>query len=84
MGVKSTHIITRKVATQIIMQKVFECNDYQLAETLESIVDSPYHNFRIVDEDEFEENKNDFMEWEGETYFRGRPYIESVNQFQPI
>lgn len=58
MGVKSTHLITRKVATQIIMQKIFECDDSQLAETLESIVDSPYYNFWIIDEEEFEKNKS--------------------------
>ncbi len=80
MGVKSTYIITRKVATQIIMQKIFECNDSQLADTLESIVDSPFHNFIIVDEEDFEENKNRYEEWDGDRYFSGLPYIESANQ----
>lgn len=80
MGVKSTHIITRKVATQIIMQKIFECSDSQLADTLESIVDSPFHNFSIVDEEDFEENKNRYEEWDGDRYFSGLPYIESANQ----
>lgn len=80
MGVKSTHLITRKVATQIIMQKIFECNDNQLADTLESIVDSPYHNFWIVDEEEFEKNKVQYSEWDGERYFSGSPYIENANQ----
>lgn len=80
MGVKSTHLITRKVATQIIMQKIFECSDSQLAETLESIVDSPFHNFSIVDEQEFEKNRDGYSEWEGQKYFSGLPYIASANE----
>lgn len=80
MSVKSTHIITRKVATQVIIQKIFECSDNQLADILESIVDSPFYNFRIVNEEDIEENKNTYLEWEGERYFSGSPYIENANQ----
>ena len=80
MSVKSTHYITREVAIQIIMKKIFECNDSQLADTLESIVDSPFHNFIIVDQEDFEENKNKYEEWDGDIYFSRLPYIESANQ----
>lgn len=80
MSVKSTHYITREVAIQIIMKKIFECNDSQLADTLESIVDSSFHNFIIVDQEDFEKNKNKYEEWDGDIYFSRLPYIESANQ----
>ena len=80
MSVKSTHYITKDVAIQIIIKKIFECNDSQLADTLESIVDSPFHNFIIVDQEDFEENKNRYEEWDGDIYFSRLPYIESANQ----
>lgn len=80
MGVKSTHYITRKVATQIILSKMMECSDTQLEDMVESVVDSPYHNFSIVDEEEFEQNKNQYIEWEGERFFSGLPYIETTDQ----
>ena len=80
MSVKSTYYITKDVAIQIIIKKIFECNDSQLADTLESIVDSPFHNFIIVDQEDFEENKNKYEEWDGDIYFSRLPYIESANQ----
>ena len=80
MGVKSTHYITRHVAIQVILNKIITCTDAQLEGMLEGIVDSPYHNFAIVDEERFEKNKTEYIDWKGEKFFSGSPYIETPNQ----
>lgn len=80
MGIKSTHLITRHQAMLAIQVKLTSLDDYRLAEVLETIVNDDFKNFHIVSEQELEENKNQYMEWDGETFFNGRPYIESYTE----
>lgn len=69
MSIKSTHLITREVAMQIVMSKIFSVSDSQLEDMLESFEESYFRNYRIVHEIE-----------EADEY--GSPLaIRSVNEF---
>ncbi len=56
MGVKSTHLVTRDVAMQAILSKLYSMDDDRLANVLEEVVDSDFHNFHIVSREEITEN----------------------------
>lgn len=61
MGVKSTHIITRETAMQILLSKLDSASDEALASMLEEFPESDFRNYSIVTEKEIDEN--DKEEW---------------------
>lgn len=58
MSIKSTHIVTREFALQAIQLKLYGASDNQLADILEDVLHNGFYNFRIVSQEEFQENKN--------------------------
>lgn len=58
MGIKSTHLVTRESAIQIIKQKIEEIdslNDEELANLLEEVIHNGFYNFEVVSDEEFKE-----------------------------
>lgn len=67
MGVKSTHTITRTLARQILSSKVFTMSDKELEDALESLEESTYRNYSVV---------NDHWHFEGDEL-----RIEDISDF---
>ncbi len=57
MSIKSTHSVTRDFALQAIERKLYGVDDRHLADILETVLHSPYHNFRVVSEAELKADK---------------------------
>jgi len=50
MGVKTTYNITRELAIQAILAKVYSAGEKELEEILENLIDNPFQNYQIVNE----------------------------------
>jgi len=50
MGVKTTYNITRELAIQVILAKVYSVGEKELQEILENLIDNPFQNYQIVNE----------------------------------
>ena len=57
MGIASTKLVTRELALQTILSKVTQLDDEELSDVLTELVHDGFSNFRIVSDNEFEENK---------------------------
>lgn len=57
MGVKTTHIITRELAIEIILCRLTEASDEVIPNMLEDLPESEYRNYTIVTDEELEEDK---------------------------
>ena len=60
MSIKSTHLVTREFAIEAILQRqndIYNLNNDQLSDLLEETLHNGFYNFRIVNEEEFNENK---------------------------
>ena len=58
MSIKTTHLVTKEFAKDAILHLLDKCNDDQLANILEEVIHNGFYNFMIVDEQMFEENKD--------------------------
>lgn len=72
MGIKTTHIITRQVALEIISSKLQEAADDVISDILESFPESHFRNYDIVSEEEFLLN---------ETKEYPMPEVDSIEKF---
>ncbi len=50
MGIKSTHYITRQTAIAVIVSKINECSNQQLANMLEEFDESYFRNYIVFDQ----------------------------------
>jgi len=50
MGIKGTHTISRETAIEVILTKVHESTNKQLAIMLEEFEESYFRNYAVVDE----------------------------------
>ena len=60
MGIKTTHIVTRDFAIAAILKKqdeIYELNNEDLSELLEETLHNGFYNFRIVSDEEHQQNK---------------------------
>jgi ribosomal 50S subunit-associated protein YjgA (DUF615 family) len=72
MGVRSTHIITREVAVQILLSKILSADDKAIANMLEEFPESDFRNYQIVSKEDLENN---------DTEQYPAPVIRSVTDF---
>lgn len=61
MSIKTTHFVTREFAIAAILKKLDEANDQQLAYILEEVLHNGFYNFRVVSQEEMDEDDKD--EW---------------------
>ncbi len=81
MSVKTTYLVTREFALAAILQKIEEVTDEQLSSILEETIHSAFHNFAIVSEKEFEDNKNaPLIDAGNYFYYDNSPYLEDLDQ----
>jgi hypothetical protein len=57
MSVKSTHLIKKEDAINLIENKMFSLTDQQLSDIVEIIINNDFFNYSVVDNHEFGENK---------------------------
>ncbi len=50
MGIKSTHDIDRQTAIAVIVSKIHECSNQQLANILEEFDESYFRNYMVFDQ----------------------------------
>jgi len=50
MGVKTTYSITRELAIQAILGKVYSAGEKELEEILENLINHPFQNYQIVNQ----------------------------------
>lgn len=72
MSIKSTHLITRRTALEIMLSKLRDVDNDSLADMLEDFPESHFRNYQIVSWSEIK--KNDDEEYP-------IPSIKSIDQF---
>lgn len=60
MSAYSTIYLTRTKAKQLVLDKLYDLSDYELAEIVDAIIRGSLYNCRIV-EDDAENNDNDLV-----------------------
>ena len=72
MSIKTTHLITREVAIQVMMSNLMKVGDRELEDMLESFPESHFRNYTICTQQEIEDD--DKEKWP-------TPKIKTLNDF---
>lgn len=57
MSIKSTHKVTREFALAAIGMKLYQMNDEQLGDILETVIHNGFYNFFVMSQFEFDKDE---------------------------